>query len=146
MGRKLPKYDNYIEKLSLYCRASEIAIEHKEYDGDGAYVPTRRKIILDRDLDESTEVAVLLHECGHMLDDALNDPIELKKLDKAYMAFYKNEANDEQKELVYACEERAWNCGRAVAKKLRIKLGNWYDEEELISLADYRDEAENEQN
>jgi len=142
MGRKLPKYEEYLEKLVRYCEATELSVEHKEYEGDGAYMPNRRTIVIDRDLDESTEIATLLHEIGHSMDDSLKDPKTLKKYDKAYTAFYKNEATDKQKKIVLECETKAWEYGRGIAKKLRIKLGKWYDVEQESALKDYGQEEQ----
>lgn len=137
MGRTLKNHDLYMEKLLAYAYACEITIEYKEMDGDGSYVPSRRKVKLDKDLPESTEVATLLHELGHSLDDNLTDKkIELV-MDKAYKAFYKRSANKRQVEHVVECEKRAWVYGRGIAKKLRIPLGKWYDEEERTALEGY---------
>ena len=101
MGRPLPNYEEYFDKIAVYCEAVDLVIERKECDSDGLYVPTRRRIVIDRDLDESSEIAVLLHEIGHTLDDALKDQCEEKKIDRAYTAFYKNEATKKQVQIVY---------------------------------------------
>ena len=142
MGRCLKKFDEYYQKLEHYCEASEIEIQYKEHDNDGSWVPSRRKIILDRDLDESTAVATLLHELGHTTDDYLKDPKQEKKYNKAYKAFYNNTANEKQKKLVVECEERAWVYGRGIARKLRIPLGKWFDTEEAEALRSYKENGE----
>jgi uncharacterized protein with von Willebrand factor type A (vWA) domain len=92
-------------------------------------------------LDDSTEIATLLHELGHQFDDALKDPKKRKKYDKAYPAFYKGQASEKQKKLVLECEKRAWEYGKAIAKKLRIKLGKWYEHEKEQALKEYGEEA-----
>src|SRR5271165_6485353 len=104
MGRPLKNFDLYMDKLRVYAEACELTLEYRDVDGDGIYLPSRRVIKLDKDLPESTEVACLLHELAHTMDDALHDPISEKKLDKAYKAFYKDKATKKQKEAVIACE------------------------------------------
>lgn len=146
MGRPLKNYDIYIDKIKLYIDACELTLEYRDIDGDGMYIPSRRVIKLDKDLPESTEIATLLHECGHTLDDALHDPIMEKKLDKCYKAVYKDKASYDQKQLVVACEERAWVFGRAIAKKLRIRLGKWFDVEEKEALDSYKESEHGTQN
>lgn len=125
----------------LYCDACEIQLEHKEHDNDGTWFPSKRKIVLDREMDESTEIATFLHELGHSTDDYLTNPKTEKKYDNAYRAFYKNEATEKQNKLVLECEKRAWFYGRGIAKKLRIPLGKWYDKEEEASLKDYGEDS-----
>jgi hypothetical protein len=141
VGRKLPKYRDYYDKLVLYIAACELTLERREVGGDGEYIPNRRVIALDIDLDESSEIAILLHELAHSFDDALANPKTLKKLDKAYSAMFKNEANEKQAALILECEKRAWTYGRAIAKKLRIPLGAWYDKEEKSGLEGYVSES-----
>jgi hypothetical protein len=138
MGRSLPKYDDYLQKLEHYAEASAVEIVRKEYDSDGAYIPQYRTIILDKDLEESSEIAVLLHELGHQLDDAFQNKTIEKNLDRAYKAAYNKTPTEAQLQLVVDCEARAWECGRAIAKKLRIKLGKWYDKEVTSAMDFYR--------
>lgn len=137
MGRPLKRYDDYLDKLKLYAEACEITIEYKSVDGDGVYVPSRRKIVLDPDLPESTEIATLLHEIGHSMDDTLINKRTEKVMDRAYKAFYDQSASKKQVEKVVECEKRAWIYGRSIAKKLRIPLGKWYDYEEKSALEGY---------
>ena len=142
MGRPLPNHDIYMEKLSLYAEACEITIEYRDIDGDAAYIPSRRVIKLDKDMPESTEVAALAHELGHCNDDALQDDVLWKKIDKAYQVFYKGSANKKQKILVLECEQRAWDHAKGICKKLRIPLGKWFTEEEKDSLDSYKESAD----
>lgn len=142
MGRPLKNFDTYKDKLQAYIDACELTIEYREVDGDGAYLPSRRVIKLDKDLPESTEIATILHECGHSTDDALHDPFSEKKLDKAYKAFYNDKATYNQKKAVIECEQRAWIFARGIAKKLRIPLGKWFDAEEKESLKSYQESSD----
>lgn len=141
MGRSLKNYDIYIEKIQAYTEACEITIEYKDVPGDGAYMPSRRVISVDKDLPESTEIATLLHEMGHSMDDTLYDKRSMKILDKAFPAFYNGTATEAQKAAVIECERRAWVFARGIAKKLRIPLGKWFDKEENEALSDYRGES-----
>lgn len=145
MGRVLKNFDLYMDKLRLYAEACELIVEYKDIDGDGIYLPSKRKIQLDKDLPESTEVATFLHELAHTMDDALHDPCTEKKLDRAYKAFYKDRASYDQKHLVIACETRAWTYARGIAKKIRIPLGKWFYEEEEEALKSYQESGNDEE-
>lgn len=142
MGRDLKKYDEYLDKIKTYAAAIEIKIERKEEPSDGVYLPTRRVIRVDPDLDESEEISVLLHELGHMLDDVIfmtdNDEIN-----DAYSKVYVQKLTKKQLEIVLGCEQRAWDNGRGLAKKLRIRLGKWYDIEEKSAMEDYSENDPN---
>ncbi len=139
MGRVLKNFDIYKDKLLQYVEACSLTIAYREEDGDARYVPSRRKIYLDRDLSESTEIACLLHEIGHSMDDTLSAKSLEKKIDRAYYAAYNKKPTTLQKELVVGCEERAWVYGRSIAKRLKIPLGKWFDREESDALKSYRD-------
>lgn len=142
MGRKLKKYDEYFDSLETYLMASGMELVFsEEVTGLGEFVPSLRRIVIDENLEDSTEIAVLLHELGHQFDDALKDPKQMKKLDKAFPAFYKGKANKKQKKLVIECETRAWEYGKGIAKKLRIPLGKWYEQEKVEALKEYGEEA-----
>ncbi len=134
----LRNYDRYFLILENYARANGVTIEYRDEPGSGAWVPSRRKIVLDPGLSQSFEIAVLLHELGHLLDDTLFDKKREAKLDKAYGADHGGSATASQRALILLCEERAWNFGRGVAKKLRIRLGKWYDKAVAESLQSYR--------
>lgn len=129
-GRKLKRYDEYLQKLELYAEASGIKIEYAVNDSDGVYLPIKRIVRVDPDLPESVELAVILHELGHSLDDSLTsiNQHRYRMISRAYVAFYNEKATHHQKNLVMGCEERAWANGRAIAKQVRIPLGKWFDE------------------
>jgi hypothetical protein len=137
-GRPLKNYDYYKDKLEQYAAACEITVERKSYAGDGAYMPSQRKVVLDVDLPESTEIATFLHELGHSMDDTLLSKSYEKKLSRAYRAVYEKLPTQSQLQEVIECERRAWIFGRALAKKLRIPLGKWYESEEADALGLYR--------
>lgn len=141
MGRRLKNHDLYMQKLEIYAAASGIAVEWAEEEHEGAWVPTRRLIRIDPHLIESTEVATFLHELGHSEDDSFANLKRWKRLDRAYSAFSRQTHSEAQYRAVMGCETRAWTIGRAIAKRLKIPLGRWFDAEEAASLADYRAKA-----
>ena len=142
MGRPLKNFDIYLDKLKLYAEACEIEIVYRDVPGDGAYIPTKRRINIDKDLPESTEIATLSHEMGHAMDDTLYDKRSMKILDKAFPAYYAGTATEAQKQAVIECERRAWVFARGIAKKLRIPLGKWFTNEESEAMSAYREENE----
>jgi uncharacterized protein GlcG (DUF336 family) len=76
------------------------------------------------------------------MDDALKDPSQEKAIDKAYTAFFINKATKKQKEIVYECERKAWEYGKALARRLKIRLGKWYLVEQEAYLKDYQEEVQ----
>lgn len=138
MGDFLKNFDAYYARLMAYCAASNIKIEYAPEDGDGVYIPTRRKIRLDTDLEGAALIATLLHECGHAMDDSLHSKRLEKMYDRAYPAFYAGKATKRQKRVIVACEFRAWEYGRGVARALKIPLGAWFDRHRAAALRSYR--------
>lgn len=136
---RLRKAEEYLGKIYQYADAVDIRIEVKASADDGVYLPARRKIVIDKDLDPSEEVAILLHELGHALDDALAKKSMEKRVDSAYKAIYAKKPTRKQRDFVMGCELRAWEYGRGIAKKLRIPLGKWYDRVRDESLKSYRE-------
>lgn len=134
----LKNYEAYVKTIRLYAKAIGVKIVYEDQDGDGAYVPKYRKIRVDPDLSETRELSVLLHELGHMWDFALIDKTTERKVDFASKAVYKNKATTKQLRFLIQCERRAWNYGRAIAKKLGIPLGKWYERVQNDCLSSYR--------
>lgn len=137
-GRVLKNHDVYLQKLEVYAKACEIKILYKEDRDLGGYSPTKRAVYLSPDMPESTEIAILLHELGHQLDDHLHAPTHNNALSMAYYASYERKPTRRQKARVLSCERRAWRCARAIAKRLRIPLGKWFEKERDEALAGYR--------
>lgn len=137
-GRPLKNFEDYLEILMRYCKGSGIKVIYKEIDCEACYLHDTRTLTVCKDLAESTEIAVILHEVGHSLDEVLTGDTLRTFVNAAYPVFYKNKATKKQKKLVLDCEKRAWKLGRAIAKKLRIPLGKWYDNEEKDALDTYR--------
>lgn len=138
--RGLRKHEEYLEKIFQYCSAVEISVVYRLEPSDGVYMPSRRQIVLDKDLEPHEEVATLLHELGHAMDDSLTSGTpQYKKLERAYRVIYDKRPTKRQKELVHETEVRAWEYGKGIAKKLRIPLGKWYGavrDEALLSYSE----------
>lgn len=135
MGRSLPNYTEYLHKIKLYLRICGIKLVRREVATEAAWIPSRREISVDWDLDESTEIACILHEIGHSLDDALRRQEKLH--DKAYTAFYAGKATRRGRLVVKACEIRAWNNAEAIARTLQIPCGRWFKHERRRLLKTY---------
>lgn len=135
----LKNYSIYLKKLNKFAQALGITVvSNQEVDGDGLWMPSRNKIKIDNNLSQSDEIATYLHELGHALDDIHLATKNNKRLHKAYHAVYSNKVRKSQIKIVVECEARAWTLGREIAKKLKIKLGKWYDDAESSSLLDYK--------
>lgn len=139
-GRKLKNYGQYLQKIKNYAKALNIKVEWREEEENGAYIPTRRAIVLDPDMTDSETIAVFLHELGHATEFAAYTPKIDKFTDKAYSA---KRPTRRQQRRIMDCERTAWNYGRVIAKKLRIRLGKWYDEHERDALNSYKTKPQN---
>lgn len=137
-GRALKRYSDFIDKITAYAEAVGIKIEYSQRDAEGSYTPSRRVVNVNPDLTDSEEIAVLLHEFGHFLDNTLLDLDGDHPLEIAYRNTYKGTASLLESILVIECENRAWDYGRVIAKKLRIPLGKWYDEVREECLEGYK--------
>lgn len=137
-GINLKHYDDYLTRIELYARACGIKIKYDSKREECSYEPHRRILRMDPTLSQSAEIASLLHELGHALDDTLLTGRIERRLSLAYVALYAENNTRGQLNLVIECEERAWKYARAVAKKLRIKLGKWFDDYKDICIEDYK--------
>lgn len=137
VAHTLKNYKKYKTKLLAYAKVVNLKVEFKEESSDGVYIPSRSKIRVDDLLEESEEIATLLHELGHALDDKLDIEAFPKSLERAYKQVYTGKPSKPQLNMVVECEKTAWNLGRVIAKKLRIKLGKWYDHHEAYALKSY---------
>lgn len=138
-GRPLKNFEDYMDKLRRYAKGCGIKIVYTDCPGDGQYNPQLRQVKLDKDLPESTEVATLLHELGHSLDESLSNKRIIGFYDKAYLAFYSSKGTKKQKLAVLACERRAWVFARAIARNLQIRLGKWFELEQREALRGYKE-------
>lgn len=137
-ARSLSKYKLYVKYIQLYAKAIHMRLEFSAYDGDGAYVPSRRLIRVDPELSEAATIAVLLHELGHVLDDTLMSKKRFREVERAYKNLdtprYKK-----HKKAILRTERRAWEYGRVIAKILGIPLGKWYDKARDCRIKAYKE-------
>lgn len=136
--KNLKNYHLYLDKLERYAEGIQITVVRKEENGEGVYIPTKRLIRLDPDLEQVEEIATFLHELGHAIDDHfINDKVN-PKLERAYRTVYHGKPTSKQVSAVVECEQRAWDNGRKIARILRIPLGVWYTDEEKRCIALYK--------
>lgn len=135
----LKYYHEYLRRIEAYAEATGVNIKYGPEDGEGSFSPRLRRVKIDPDLSESREIAVLLHELGHSLDETLLDNKTENKLDKAYSAIYDHRHNKKQLKAVLECEKRAWTYARSIAKRLKIRLGAWFDRVEKDCIDAYKD-------
>jgi hypothetical protein len=134
MRKHLRNFDTYYDKIVVYGKAIGIAIEVKPEDCEGMYLPSRRVIRIDDELSETATIAILLHEFGHHYDGAGLDANTHMELNDAYEAIAKDKATTRHKAIHIAHERKAWDCGRIIARNLKIPLGKWYEDVRLDCL------------
>lgn len=138
--RKLKNCQEYLRRLMLFAEATGVKVEYGDIDSEGVWMPASNKIKLDNDLSSSDLIASLLHELGHSVDDMIDtESAYQNRLYKAYNKIYVSKASKKQKYLVIECEQRAWNNAREIAKRLKIRLGKWFDDAEKYCLDCYRE-------
>lgn len=144
-GRTLKNYEKYKDKILKYAKSLEIRVEFKEEEDEGKYIPASRTVRVDEDLEDSTKIATLLHELGHVYDFASleKDIPKSNKINDAYGVIYGDKFTSKQQAIVVDAEKRAWDAGRAIAYQLRIPLGKWYDLEETSGMHSYKTQHKN---
>jgi len=139
MTTNLKHYKVYVNRLELFSRAIGVKIVIKPYADEGIWLPWTRVVKVDSELDEAEQVATILHELGHALDDILTPSGRYSdRIYKAYRATYRNKQSKAQLKLVIDAQKIAWKYGRDIAQRLRIRLGKWYDEAEKVSIKSYK--------
>jgi hypothetical protein len=136
--RDLKKYDEYLEILKIYAKCIGIKLKIGDFDDEGMWLPYTNTIKVDKYMSNADEIATILHELGHAIDDAFDMSYKLGDIHAAYEAVYNTKATKKQKSLVIKCERLAWKNGRAIAKQLKIRLGKWYTEVEKESINSYK--------
>ncbi|MBX2986711.1 MAG: hypothetical protein KF802_02340 [Bdellovibrionaceae bacterium] len=139
---KLKKFKIYLRAIKAYCKAVNIKlIPVRGFEGCGEYDPNRRVIKYDNTLSNSDIISTLLHELGHYLDD-LRNPNKYAgahhyygrtRLERNYVYLTVN-----QKQVLFSTETEAWDNAEAIAKQLKIPLGNWFKKDKISSLNTYR--------
>lgn len=135
---QLKYFKEYKKALKKYAKSIGFKIIYRYQDTDGIVVPTRNYISIDKELSESDEIAALLHELGHTMDDSIKYLERFKHIEKAYGAVYRDKYSKTQLRLVLETEKRAWKYGEAIAKLLHIRLGKWYFRYRNLCLNSYR--------
>lgn len=130
-------HEKSIQKLVRLAKALNIKVVKTEYDGDAAWVPSRRVIKIDKDLDSRDVLGSLLHELGHVFDELTTK--ELTIISRVYSRVYTDKVTKKDVEIVLLYEKRAWNIGETLADFMNIKLGKWFYEGKKDSLKSYKD-------
>jgi len=135
----MKKYDLYISRLLAFAKALGISVTWKRLGSYEAYYrPDNNSITIDDELDPESEIASMLHELGHAVDEYRVERLNQEDVSRAYTAWYEGRDTRSQRKKVLAEERAAWRIGRIIAKNLKISLGKWYAKEQKESLAVYR--------
>lgn len=134
----LKHYTKYLDLLLIYAKVHGITVDFSPKNEECMWIPSTRKIKLDPEMSESEEIATLLHELGHVLDDAFDMLGNVNEVQKAYECIYTNKFTKKQKRLVLKAERLAWSNGKKIAKLLKIRLGKWYTEVQAESINSYK--------
>jgi hypothetical protein len=138
---KLKNYKPYLRQIKRYAKLCNVEIVFKkEVDGVGEYVPNRRRVALEKGLDQSAIISTLLHELGHFIDDFRNPENNLNNKfhnDGRTAIEREREMTSQQKKKILKIEREAWKNGRALARQLNIPLGSWFYRDEKSSLNSY---------
>ncbi len=130
--------DRIFHRLITYARA--VGVKVNVTGNDNVWRPATNKIIIEEDLEGEELIATLLHELGHHLADSLYYDKGFEFLEVSYLKVYKDrKITKDQLRTVVKCEQRAWDCGEAIARMLKIKLGPWYYKEAKSSVESYKD-------
>lgn len=135
---ELKNFSSYLSRLELYAQANNIKVHYTDNDDYGSYSYRGRRLKLDEDLTHSEEIASFLHELGHAMDDEVIGQ-QTGALAHAYYNLYEEKFSIKEKNMVVACEKRAWHYGRVIAKKLKIRLGKWFDIVENDCITTYEE-------
>lgn len=114
-------------KLTVFATSLGIEIVSEDEPGEAAWVPSRNVIKIDPDLEGAEALAALLHELGHALDQIVNG-FPSEAIERAYANTRISQTSIEDRELMLKHETDAWRIGRALAKRLKIRLGRWFDD------------------
>lgn len=134
----LKYYKFYRRSLLKYVKAIGWKIMRGHYETDGMMVPSGKYIQLDKELSQSDEIAAILHELGHTMDDTIMNLGNHQRVEIAYNAIYTKRYTKAQLDLVMATERKAWKYGRVIANMLQIRLGKWYTKYQNQCLRSYR--------
>lgn len=136
---KLKYYKKYLKRLTLFANAIGVNIKIQPADDDGIWIPHSKTILVDDDMPQDEEIATILHELGHALDDIVSTNVRNSQIMyNSYRAMYTSKPSKLQRKIVIAAEKKAWKYGRDIAKRLNIRLGKWYTKLEKSCIKDYQ--------
>ncbi len=128
-----------MKRLRILAKANNIKIQFADLDTPGMWMPSIRKIKIDREGSRHVKIASLLHELGHSIDDMLLFHFTSEsKLFKAYAAVDAAKPTPKQLSMVLDCENRAWDAAVDMARFLKIPLGKWFFKFKRQCIATYR--------
>lgn len=138
---KLRNYKSYMKKIKAYAKLCQVRVVFRsDVDCTGVYYPQQRTVVVDKDLDEPAKISTLLHELGHFMDD-LRTP--LNHFSNRFHNDGRTAIEEDrhltmlQKKRILKLEKEAWKNGRAIARQLKIPLGQWFDKDEKSALNSY---------
>ena len=124
----------YYCKLHKLFQAYDISCDISQKHRKSTYTIKLKEICIRRYSNPWTQLAAILHEFGHFLDEAQNPEIffyeptpitERKLVDKENM------------EVEISAEERAWEFAEGTARALGIELKDWYWKTKAKKLKSY---------
>lgn len=136
---KLKNYKKYFIRLYNYSLANGIDLVRDEEPDGGSYSPARSKITVSDELTNSTEIAIILHELGHAIDQLVLKEKDMVRLDNAYRTYYSTNNSYRRANKVLQSEMRAWRYGEAIAKRLKIHTGSWFKKAKKDCLSVYKE-------
>ena len=122
---RLANYKQYYDKLEHFIHASGLKLLVTSTVDGGEYRPRSRTVVIDDSLDESEEIAIILHELGHAFVDF--DPPVTSYLYAVYKRYEESKPlTPAERVEIMSTERSAWIMGEHIAKLLHIPLGKWY--------------------
>lgn len=137
LEQDLKHYGKYLRKLTAFANSLGLKVIYRSEQSDGLFVPSKRKVVIDRELGEANTIAVFLHELGHAVQHYFGT-YHYKDVGKLHKAYESNKPTRSQVKLRTAYEREAWENGALVAQALNIRLGTWYDNIAKYYLKSFR--------
>lgn len=135
-----------LKKILKYAKSINTKIIFKNVvSGGGQLVMSKtshHKVYVEKGISEELIISTILHELGHIIEASMN-PSEASST--AYLSAMaamlqldkRTKLTAERKEVILRVERDAWKYGVAIARQLRIPLGNWFYADMKKSLGTY---------